>query len=146
MKGNHETRLLFVLIISLVILNLYVSFQNLYQFEVNPPQFVQDWPGSTREPTSWFHDCPPDEKPGTRCYEDSWILRVEKEVTVNIVGSKTLITFEPLKQDLSRFREGPISPITFYCDGKPSKDCDLKKPFLLYANNRLVRFIKIETN
>jgi hypothetical protein len=71
-------------------------------------------------------------------YENAWIQFVdtkERLVQVQASSSRIVIVFRPKnRRDISRFREGWITPVTFLCrDG--STDCEIGSQTKTYVGN-----------
>ena len=82
-------------------------------------------------------------------YEDAWIQFIdEKErlVQVQAVDSRIVIVFRLKKrEDLARYHEGHISPLTPICKGGGT-DCDFGAQEKFYASNVEVRPVKWKTS
>ena len=77
-------------------------------------------------------------------FENARVDSLDKErklVELIIPDTGMGILFEAEDEFLNFLQEriNWIVPVTFYCDGKPSKDCDLKKPYDLYVATRKVK-------
>lgn len=101
-------------------------------FLLLPPRFEPPKPFPELIPavqTSGFHDAG---------YEDAWIQFIDEEerlVQVQAVESRIVIVFRlKRRQDLARYHEGYITPITPRCVGGGT-DCDIGSQEKLYAGN-----------
>jgi hypothetical protein len=78
---------------------------------------------------SSFHD------PG---YENAWIQFIDKEerlVQIQAVESRIVIVFRvKKKEDLARYNEGWVAPVTFRCKGG-GLDCDIGSQEKTYVGN-----------
>ena len=80
--------------------------------------------------------------------ENSWVIKVDhdnKLVMVETVETKMNIIFKAEDEflDFLRGRRNWIVPVTFYCNGKPDKNCNLNKPYTLYVATRKVKPVSI---
>lgn len=86
--------------------------------------------------------------------ENSWIIGIDfknKLVQVQTVVGKTDIVFRAEDEFLDflwlpgsdRGKLSWILPVTFYCNGKPDKNCDLEKPYTLRVGRYKVEPIEI---
>lgn len=79
-------------------------------------------------------------------YEDALIQDIDKNkglVLVTIIDSKTNIVFKPTVDNLGKFHEGYIAPVTFQCMKKKKGKCDLSHDYKLYINNGLVQLVEL---
>ncbi len=83
-------------------------------------------------------------------FENSWVMKIDsakKQVTIQTVENKTDISFEASDEFigfLSNHKLNTIVPVTFYCHGKPDRNCNLNKPYQLFVAMRRVTPISIQ--
>ena len=78
----------------------------------------------------------------------AWIMEMDlqkRRVWVQVDTDKTDIIFL-VKDDFLDFYKGRLNsvlPVTFYCNGKPDRNCNLNKPYVLYAGYYQVKLVSI---
>lgn len=80
-----------------------------------------------------------------KVYENSFVQYVENgNVQVGTVSTRMKIVFHPPASELYRYKVSYLAPVTFACNGKLSRDCDITRPYKLYVSTVLVELIEMK--